>query len=85
MEITVLGIDSIENMLRLYPNPVRNYLNISYAQPFSYRLFNNIGQPVWVGDSLGDIQIDCRTLSQGVYILIIATEAETYTKKIIVQ
>ncbi len=85
VEITVLGIDSIENTLRLYPNPVRNYLNISYERPFYYRLFNNIGQPIWAGDSSGVIQIDCRTLSQGVYILIIATETETYTKKIIVQ
>ena len=85
VEINVLGVDSIENMLRVYPNPVRGYLNISYEQPFSYRLFNSIGQQIWEGESAGDIQMDCHALSQGVYIFLIATEVETFTKKIIVQ
>ena len=85
VEITVLGIDSVENTLRVFPNPVRSYLNISYEESFSYRLFNSIGQPIWEGESSGDIQMDCHTLSQGMYILLIVTEAETYTKKIIVQ
>ena len=84
VEITVLGIDSIENTLRVFPNPVRSYLNISYDRPFSYRLFNSIGQQIWVGESAGDIQMDCRTLSQGIYILLVATETEDYIKKIIV-
>ena len=85
VEVSVLGIDSIENTLRIFPNPVCDYLNISYEQPFSYRLFNNIGQQIWEGESRGDVHLDCRTLSQGIYILFIATEAETCTKKIIVK
>jgi hypothetical protein len=85
VEITVLGVDSIENTLRVFPNPVRGYLNISFEQPFSYRLFNSIGQHIWEGESSGDLQMDCRVLSQGVYILLIATETEDYIKKIIVQ
>ena len=84
-EITMLGIDSIENTLRLYPNPVRDYLNISYEQPFSYRLFNSIGHQIWFGESEGNTQIDCRALPQGVYVLFIAAETKVYTKKIIVQ
>jgi hypothetical protein len=85
VEITMLGIDSIENTLRLYPNPVRDYLNINYEQPFSYRLFNSIGHQIWFGESEGNTQIDCRALPQGVYILLIATETKDYSKKIIVQ
>ena len=85
VEITMLGIDSVENTLRLYPNPVRDYLNISYEQPFSYRLFNSIGHQIWFGESEGNTQIDCRALLQGVYVLFIAAETKVYTKKIIVQ
>ena len=85
VEITILGIDSIENTLRVFPNPVHNYLNISYELPFSYRLFNSIGQQIWEGESRGDVHLDCGTLSPGMYILLVATETETYTKKIIVQ
>ena len=85
VEIMVLGVDSIENTLRVFPNPVRGYLNISFEQTFNYRLFNSIGQHIWEGESSGDLQMDCRALSQGVYVLLIATETEDYIKKIIVQ
>ena len=84
VEITILGIDSIETKMRLFPNPVRNWLNISFEQPFSYILFNNIGQQIREGKSEGDVVIDCRTLRQGLYILQIATETQVFTKKIIV-
>ena len=85
VEITILGIDSIENTLRLFPTPVRDYLNICYEEPFSYRIFNSIGQQILIGESEGNIQIDCRALPQGVYVLFIATETKDYSKKIIVR
>ena len=85
VEITVLGVDSIENTLHVFPNPVHGHLNISYELPFTYKLFNSIGQQIWVGESSGDVHLDCHALSQGVYVLLIATEAKEYTKKIIVQ
>ena len=57
VEITILGIDSLENELRVFPNPIRNYLNISLEQPFRYTIFNSIGQLVREGASAGDAQI----------------------------
>ena len=84
VEITVMGIDSIENKIHLFPNPVRSWLNINFEQPFSYILFNNIGQLIREGKAEGDALIDCRTLPQGLYILQIATEAQVIKKKIIV-
>ncbi len=85
VEITVLGLDSIESELRIFPNPVRNYLNISLEQPFRYAIFNSIGQLVKEGSSLGEAQIECGMLSQGLYILQISTEAQVFKKKIIVE
>lgn len=85
VQITVLGLDSIESELRIFPNPVRNYLNISLEQPFRYAIFNNIGQLVKEGSSIGEAQIDCGILSQGLYILQISTEAQVFKKKIIVE
>ena len=84
VEITILGIDSVENKIRIFPNPTRNWLNISYEQPFSYILFNNMGQFMREGKSEGEALIDCRTLSKGLYILQIATETQVFTKKIVV-
>ena len=84
VEITILGIDSLENKIRLFPNPVNSWLNICFEQPFSYILFNNIGQPIREGKAEGEALIDCRALPQGLYILQIATETQVFTKKIIV-
>ena len=85
VEITVLGIDSLESELRIFPNPIRNYLNISLEQPFQYAIFNDIGQLVRQGASAGEAQVECGTLPQGLYILEIRTAAQVYKKKIIVE
>ena len=85
VEITTLSIDSIENEFRIFPNPIRNYLNISYEQPFSYAIFNNIGQLLREGSSAGEAQIECRTLPQGMYILRLSTETLVFIKKILVE
>ena len=85
VEITILGIDSIENELRVFPNPVRSWLNISLEQPFCYVFFNNIGQKVVEGNSAGNAQIDCGILPKGLYIMQIATDDHVFVKKIIVQ
>ena len=84
VEITILGLDSIDNVLRVFPNPIRNYLNISFEEPFQYAIFNNIGQQVIIGQSSGNALIGCGTLSQGVYLLQITTDDKVYVKKIIV-
>ena len=84
VEITILGIDSIESELRIFPNPTRNWLNINYEQPFNYSLLTNMGQIVLKGSCAGDAQIDCGTLSKGIYILQIATSTQIFVKKIIV-
>ena len=85
VEITVLGIDSIENELQVFPNPVRNWLNVSFGQPFRYSLFNNIGMRIKEGQSSGTLRMDCGMLPQGVYILQISADDRVIVKKIIVQ
>ena len=85
VEITVLGIDSIENELQVFPNPVHNWLNVSYGQPFQYMLFNNVGLRVKEGQSSGTLRMDCGMLPQGLYILQISAEDRVIVKKILVQ
>ena len=85
VEITILGIDSVENELKVFPNPIRNWLNISLEQPFHYVLYNNIGQRVVEGNSSGNTQIECGILPKGVYVLHVHTDGKMFIKKIIVQ
>ena len=85
VEISVVGIDSIESTLKIFPNPTRNSLNISFEMPYSYVIFNEIGQKVLSGNSTGDTLIDCGVLSKGVYVVHVTTEGQVIIKKIIVE
>ncbi len=85
VEITVVGIDSIESTLKIFPNPTRNSLNISFEMPYSYVIFNEIGQKVLSGNSTGDTLIDCGVLSKGVYVVHVTTEGQVIIKKVIVE
>ena len=85
VEITILGVDSIENTMKIFPNPTRNWLTISYEKSFHYMFFNNLGQKVTEGDGSGDTSIDLGKQSRGVYLLRITTEGQTFTKKITIQ
>ena len=85
VEVTVLGIDSIESVLRIYPNPVRGCLNVSYDRPFRYALFNPVGQCVVEGSATGEARIQCGALSQGVYVLQVSADDKTTKTKIIVK
>ncbi len=85
VEITILGIDSIESTLKVFPNPTRNWLTISYEQPYQYAIFNNMGQKVREGNGSGDTVIHCGNLSKGVYILHLTAEGQVFIKKITVQ
>ena len=85
VEITVVGIDSIESSLKIFPNPTRNTLNINFEMPYSYVIYNEIGQKVFSGNSTGDTLIDCGVLSKGVYVVHVTTEGQVIIKKIIVE
>ena len=85
VEITILGVDSIENTMKVFPNPTSNWLTISYEEPFHYVVFNEIGQKVREGDGSGDTPINCGLLPRGIYILHIATEGQVFTRKIYLQ
>ena len=85
VEITVLGVDSIENTVKVFPNPTCNWLNISYDQPFHFVIFNDLGQKVKEGDGSGYTPIDCGMLSRGVYILHLTAEGKVFIKKISIQ
>ncbi len=84
VEISIMGIDSIENKMRIFPNPTHNWLTISYELPFRYVVFNGIGQEMREGHGLGDTPIDCSMLPKGIYILHIVTDGQVFCRKFVV-
>lgn len=85
VEITTVGLDEAENHIQLYPNPVSDRLYLEMECPFTYLIFNAVGQQVAQGESNGKTQINCSAMPKGLYFMQIATEAQVFVKKIIVQ
>jgi photosystem II stability/assembly factor-like uncharacterized protein len=76
---TPLGIDDLNNissMIKLYPNPVQNNLNVRLPQTngaeISYSIYNLSGQII-SNDKLDKESIDVSQLSPGMYILQLKT------------
>ena len=85
----VTGIDDLQNesindFVKIFPNPTSNVLNLNFTEPlvkFEAKLIDEIGNVVLISNQK---QINLGTLPDGVYLLYIQTEKWQTTKKIIV-
>ncbi len=77
-----VGINQIalEN-IKLYPNPVSNYLRISNANGASIEVYNLVGELVMKAANITNV-VDVTELASGSYIVKIATENGVATRKI---
>lgn len=91
IEITVnsssVGLELLENNISVYPNPVTDYVNISFDQQFAsvtVQLIDLTGKEVSTTrySATDLIRIDCSGLQTGAYQLIIQTTDYSVTKKI---
>ncbi|MCX7550225.1 T9SS type A sorting domain-containing protein [Xanthomarina sp. F2636L] len=88
--ININGTLSVNNLtdktVRVYPNPVKDYiLNVKLknsSDHVSYRILNIIGQEIMNGN-LENETINVSKLKAGTYFLTLASDKNTFTKKII--
>lgn len=68
-----------------YPNPVKNFLNLSYTQDISeVSVFNLVGQKVLSKKiNTAEGQIDMTNLAQGTYLLKVSVENQVKTIKVV--
>ncbi len=85
----ILNINCTGNAVLIYPNPVKDYINISILNPnstFSTNadLYNTNGQ-VLLSQIIknGSNQMDVKKLSTGIYYLVITDEGNNKTYKIL--
>jgi len=78
--------------LKIYPNPVSDYLNIKYLgknekSTFSYYIFDNVGKKILSGSFKETVvhRIDVSQLSSGIYSLQLIAEDRYCNYKIIVK
>ena len=81
----VLSIDNfdITNALTLYPNPVKDYLNIKLSNQLeikNIKIYNMIGKMV---NETKNLEVDFTKMAKGIYLLKIITNKGITTKKII--
>ncbi|MDN3675853.1 aryl-sulfate sulfotransferase [Flavobacterium paronense] len=78
-----------ENNLVIYPNPVKNVLNINLPVQFTsanLTLINNIGQTVYsTAINSNTLSINVNQFSAGLYYLKVSSDTNQFVKKIIIE
>lgn len=80
------GGNNISDDMIVYPNPARNVLNInpSYNVNSTYRIIDLNGKQILKGRMLNN-SIDVSTLKNGIYLIELSDEEETFMQKFIKQ
>jgi len=73
-------VTEIEHTIRVYPNPVQDYLTIACANLQSVEVHNSVGQRVYQGTAS---TLDTKAWSSGVYYLTVRAYLRSYHIKIV--
>ena len=74
--------ESGDELISLYPNPVRNVLNVKAKDLQSVEIYNLVGQQVMV---TRDSVIDLSSLTEGIYFVRLVCDGKMITKRIVKQ
>ena len=87
--VQVEYFDAVEENIELaniYPNPVKNTLNIDgYNAEYTYAMYNGMGQMVVSGKANGNTQISVSDMAEGVYFLRLTTGTQVRIEKVVVK
>lgn len=84
----ISGIAATEDILDIipYPNPTSGLIKWQSNYPADWKLYDVLGKEMVTGkQQKGETQIDCRTLSKGIYILSFSQNGKTFAKKVVVE
>jgi hypothetical protein len=77
--------DILKSSVRIYPNPANDVINITFAEGANIKILNMMGQELINLNSSSDLQkIDISNLTQGVYVVQITKDNNTFTSRITV-
>lgn len=78
---SINGIDEIE--VKVFPNPVKDVLQVEIEGDFSLRIYNVLGQEVYAANN--EKTVDVSALVSGIYNAVIKTQGKAKTIKIAIQ
>ncbi len=73
------------NTVSYYPNPFKDKIRLEASKPFTYQIYNLVGQKVSNGACDGSCYIGQNIKTKGVYFIKINTESKVQTIKVIKQ
>ncbi len=83
---SVIGDNTLEEMVSIYPNPVRDviYIDAPLNRPVSVTIINMLGQVVYQKNynSFHQTQVEVSHLHKGIYLLEIKTDNKSLIQKI---
>ena len=83
VDATVKVINTITQTLKVYPNPVKNVINITLNGEALVELYDTRGIKLYSGNVINASTIDVSNLSKGVYILKVIARDEVLNIKVI--
>ena len=83
-------IDAQKDIIKIYPNPAHDYINISFGEkpirPFVVNIHDGLGKTIYskVLMTANLVTIDTKSISKGMYFVTITIDEKRQTQKIIV-
>lgn len=78
-----VSIDEEMSILEVYPNPTTGEVRLSVEGNFEYQLFSLNGNVLLSGKGNQQVLLDLATLSDGVYILKVMTEENSFKTRVV--
>ncbi len=80
--VSSLADVKVNNSISIYPNPVKDILNISTSGNYSYQIYSESGQMVMSGEST-EKTVNVQKLTAGLYVIKITQDGKTTNHKLI--
>jgi len=72
-----------ENIIKIYPNPFNDYIQIVSDNNINIKIYDNLGKLRLSKENIKNDKIDVSFLNRGIYFITIQTANKIYTKKLI--
>jgi len=84
---SVVGIEELQGkQISIYPNPAQDYILLNSSGKGVMQIFDMTGKIVYTSNITNTTQlVDVRNFVKGVYIVNVTSEANTFTKKIVIE
>ncbi len=80
----ITTLENTNNKFQIYPNPVKDILNIKSLEPISdYEIYSLDGRKLIKGNKVNDSKIDVSNLTKGNYLIKFQTKGKEQTAKFI--